>query len=56
MTNAFVAGFFVLLGLVGMMGVLAGLNGVAAGWLFGLPAGAVSLWFMGTRYEGTPRE
>lgn len=53
MTNWFVAMFFVLLGFVGMVGVLAGLNGEVTGWLIGLPAGAASLWFMGTKYVGT---
>lgn len=53
MTNWFVAFVFVLLGFVGIVGVLAGLSGEVSGWLVGLPAGAASVWFMGTRYVGT---
>lgn len=51
MTKWYVALPFVLLGFVGMVGVIGGLSGSVAGFLFGVPALAVSIWFMGTKYE-----
>lgn len=53
MTKWYVALPFVLLGLVGSVGIMAGLTGTPSGWIIGLPALGASVWFMGTRYEST---
>lgn len=42
---------FSLLTFAGIAGVLAGLSGVPAGWVVGLPGVAAGLWYFGTKYE-----
>lgn len=53
MTNWFVSMFFVLLGLVGAVGLLAGFNGEPWGWIIGIPSAGTSYWFLAYKYEGS---
>lgn len=53
MTNWFVAMFFVMVGLAGMVGVVLVLGGELVGLPIAVPCLWAAVWFFGNRYVGT---